>query len=134
MRDHRTRSSFWMAVLLGFILGFWLVVLIGCTTEPTSDEPYAALPQYAGWYAEVEACSGHRGDFARLRFFVLDSLDARAGHQQGDDVWIRWPYWSSRKVVEHEILHTLIGDADHSRAEWIACGLYPLTVDQALAP
>ena len=106
-----------------------LVLLIGaCAVEPNRDDPYEAPPEYAPWYRDVETCAHRSGSFARLSFFRLDSLDYRAGHREGNSIWIRPPFFTTRRVVEHEMLHTLIGDPEHARPEWVDCGLSPAQV------
>ncbi len=122
-----------MPILHRLIWVLLALLLPACSLfEPSKDSPYKALPEYAGWWSEVESCSGRYEDSSYLRYYVLDPGDRRAGHQQGHDIWIRTPYFTSRRVVEHEMLHVLIGDSHHEGPEWKTCGLYPLTNEQAL--
>jgi hypothetical protein len=98
------------------------VLALGCM-EPSKDEPFTPPPEYQVWYARVEQCSGVHGSFDRLRFFVLGAEDRRAGAARGHDIWIRAIYRETPFVVEHEILHSLIGDGDHTSWRWAACRL-----------
>ena len=107
---------------------------LGCALfEPPTDHPYDPPPTYRDWWMQTERCAGvRRGTFDRLRFFVLPEDDRHAGRRFGWSIWVRGPYLMSRRVVEHEMLHVLLDDNSHRAAAWTACGLYPLTVQEAL--
>lgn len=108
------------------------LLLTGCSMfEPSKDEPLDPRPEYPLWYMTVETCAGVRGDYNALRFFLLDKNDERAGHTYGHDIWLRYPDSYSRIIVEHEMLHSLIGDGAHRDPRWVRCGLAPAQI-QAL--
>lgn len=119
-----------MKRLAWLLFALWLP---GCALEPSKDDPYQPFPEYRAWWAEVQGCSGRFGDFNKLQFYVLEPASRYAGRRFGDKIWIREAYVFSRRVVEHEMLHVLLdGDHDHRGWQWQACGLYPMTVGQAL--
>jgi hypothetical protein len=103
---------------------FLALVILGCALEPPHDEPLVPLAQYPGWYAEVEACSGKVGDYSQLRFWGLES-DKLAGQTWGRDIFLVGVWAGNRRVVEHEMLHSLIGDGGHLSVLWWICGLHP---------
>jgi hypothetical protein len=104
-----------------------LLFLAGCSLEPSHDQPLTALPQYPGWYQEVESCSGHLGNYAELRFWALED-GKYAGRTFGSDIFLSGSWAGNRKVVEHEMLHSLIGDGGHQSVIWWACGLHPTQI------
>jgi hypothetical protein len=95
--------------------------------EPSKDRPYGTLAEYGGWWGEVEGCSGVTGDFGRLRFYILEGEASVGvlGRQRGTDIWVREDRVGDRFVVEHEMLHVLVGDREHRGAVWADCGLAP---------
>ncbi len=109
-----------------------LLALVGCAVEPPADQPLTPLPAYPAWYQEVETCAGERGDYGGLRFFLLDADDPHGGITFGQDIWLRYADSQSRLVVEHEMLHSLIGDGDHGDPRWVGCGLHPDQLRAAL--
>lgn len=102
-----------------------LLALAGCATEPPTDIPLTPLPAYPAWYLEVETCAGVRGNYDELRFFQLDAHDPHAGITYGSTIFLRKKDSESRIIVEHEMLHSLIGDGGHHDPRWFGCGLAP---------
>ncbi len=109
-----------------------LLLLLTACQAPSTDEPLVPLPVYRAWYAEVEACAGVSGDFDQLRFYVLEPEDERAGVTYNQAIWLKSNAVGSRLIVEHEMLHSLIGDGDHSSTAWKTCGLDPETLVRLL--
>ena len=94
------------------------VALVGCANplepQPAPDtvrfvdrEPTSALPaEYAGWYAEVEACVQRSGAFQRVAWFEADSIfrpdgTEHIGHvSRPDTITMIRPYVSERWAVK----------------------------------
>lgn len=79
--------------------------------------------EYATWYAEVEACSGLKGDFARVRWYWYDDASGTVPTGGNGSAGKTWPsehkialgssYWHFAKVVRHEALHDILGRDGH---------------------
>ena len=108
------------------------LLLAGCVA-PNTDEPFQGRPEYPAWYLEIERCAGVRGSYDALRFFYLPDGDPRAGVTKGTTIWLRYPDSFSRLIVEHEMLHSLIGDASHQDPRWVRCGVAPAQLRAILA-
>ena len=121
-----------MRYLHAFLVLLLAGSLAGCTFEPPTDVPLQPLPSYPAWYAEVRACAGGPDDYDRLRFYVLDPEDEHGGITVGHTIWLRPKDSESRLVVEHEMLHSMIGDRDHEDPRWVTCGLDVATIIGAL--
>lgn len=98
----------------------WLVVLatmIGCgeLTAPDGAVPIRPLPTiYRQWWAELEACSGFRGDLDAINFFVTPHMEPadRVGYthrRPGSAPMIVFRAgWEDREwIVKHEMMHVL---------------------------
>lgn len=107
-----------------------LLLLAGCATAPVSDAPYQAPTEYYPWWTEVVACAHVGGRFTELQWFTLDDAEPYVGYTVTPRIWIKEWAQNTRLVVEHEMLHALIGDGGHTDASWARCGLYPLSRDQ----
>ena len=95
------------------------VILAGCSTPtdpnalPDGAEWLEPVPvEYAGWWAEVEACSGLRGDFATVRFVVWPGMvvipgTRRMGASYSDRRVIELAGRALGPTVRHEMLHML---------------------------
>lgn len=101
-----------------------LALLAGCQ-EPSKDEPFEPRPEYPAWNTEIAACAGVRPNYSELRFFYLPDDDPHAGLTYGTTIFLRYPDSFSRLIVEHEMLHSLIDDGDHTDPRWVACGVSP---------
>ena len=109
-----------------------LAACAGCQ-EPTQDEPFAPRPEYPLWNTEIAACASVRPNYELLRFFYLPDDDPHAGITYGTTIYLRRPDSESRLIVEHEMLHSLIGDGDHSDPRWVRCGVSPAQLRAILA-
>lgn len=71
-------------------------------------------PEYATWYAEIEACSGLRGSFSAIRFGVADAViigsdsTYKGGWLPPHTIVIRAGYETNKLVVTHEFMHDLL--------------------------
>lgn len=124
-----------LAFLL-YLVGLWL---FGCAFEPPGAEPFAPPAEYRALWDSAQACSGRRGDFAHLRFFVVPgySFDCPggrcAGHTEGRTIWLAEDWHEHAMVVKHELIHALgVGDhpyrpfTDPCHATWASYRPHPL--------
>ena len=87
------------------------MLLVACTS-PT------APPNYEEWFEELEACSGLRGYFDRIRFLFMDEVVVN-GKQYGgywwnnDTIWLRNDLAQNELMVKHELMHSLVRTLDH---------------------
>jgi hypothetical protein len=114
-----------------------LLVAAGILTEcsqlvdprlPPDSTPFSAPGIYARWWAMTEACSGTSGSLAAVSWFETTSIltDPRTGALING-------YWSAASnrivlsrdarlnggIVRHEMLHALIREPSHSRAQFL---------------
>lgn len=114
----------WVYIVAGLLAA---VLLSGCSA-PNDDEPLTPLPEYRQWWSTVEACSGHRGSYDDVRWYVLQPGDMRLeeglrlGHYEGGRVWLAPSIADNALLVEHEMLHAL-GEHGHSGHAWRKCGI-----------
>lgn len=89
---------------------------------PTGAVMLEPRPEYQRWWAEVEACSGHRGDFRRVIWlWTPDSPYFRYENDWYDGYWFEFKheivlgaaYVGDSSVVTHEMLHDLLNRGDH---------------------
>ncbi len=91
---------------------------------PRGAVPLAPPPVFQEWHRRTEECSGLRGDFTALTWYVVPGVSAfrtRRGPEVG--AWTRRPgqetivlagnFAGHEMVVRHEMLHALIGKAGH---------------------
>jgi hypothetical protein len=95
---------------------------------PPGAVPFSPAAVYARWWAMTEACSGATGSLAAVSWFETAGL-----LRDPDTGKIIDGYWSSATnrivlsadakldggVVRHEMLHALIRQAGHSRAQFL---------------
>lgn len=113
-----------------------IVALLACLAcrEPLSvqgAEPFDPPASFAGWWHEMEVCSGRSGDWRRVMWFLVDTLALGSHDKLG--VWAHphsiyllrhvavhtdglppWQPWA-QTVVKHEMLHDMAGP-DHGPA------------------
>jgi len=120
------------------------VAVVACEV-PTAPRGTALTPpsDFSDWWKQVEACSGITGDQTRISWYVVpceageagfkcdvtpDSLCAgewRAPHDiqlGGPNRFFPVGYVDDEWTVKHEMLHDLLGRADHPK-EFEDCGL-----------
>ncbi len=107
-----------------------LVSLVSCEVlGPSAPLPHNAValvapPEYEGWWAQTEACSGRRGNLKDIRWFVVPGVAtfmtreglkvgrwSRGG--DGTEIVLAGDYVSDELVVRHEMLHALLDREDH---------------------
>ena len=104
------------------------------TAPPANAQRMEALPDYATWWTEVEACSRLSGDFASIEwyevpadpddggFFCKDAAgESCAGEwSEPHSIYLAGPsavypsgYVADEWTVKHEMLHDLVGRPGH---------------------
>jgi hypothetical protein len=103
------------------------LILAACGFEPSGERPMDPPSQYRAWWAETEACSGVRGDFDRIDWYVIDGdgfecpSGTCAGRWQRDGrIFIAGEYAGHEMVVRHEMLHALLNRTGHPEREFKA--------------
>lgn len=84
-------------------------------------EPFDPPPIYREWYAELEKCSGLRGDYDALRFYTAESIVAGGKPKGGywrppDTITLQNNAVASVFawfIVKHEMMHDLLQDGSH---------------------
>ncbi|MGH7560033.1 MAG: hypothetical protein ACRENB_03335 [Gemmatimonadales bacterium] len=91
----------------------------GCGFEPLGAEGWAAPPAYRVWWERTEACSGLRGAFEQMEWFVVPGdrfacpSGTCAGRWEPGRIFLASAWAHDEMVVRHEILHALIGRGGH---------------------
>lgn len=124
MRLRRSLPLTWPVVLLAT-----LGACGGLSTEPGSGAVLIQRPEYAAWWAEVEACSGLRADFTTIRFYEYPgdipgkpSAAGAARYRSRQIVFARGS-GRSKNTMQHEALHMLtllhgVGRSDINQEVW----------------
>jgi hypothetical protein len=113
---------------------------------PTKPGGAAALRPpaiFSEWWQEVEQCSGTTGDIERVSWYVVPCLDGESGFRcdvtpdglcagewraphiialAGPNRFFPVGYIDDAWTVKHEMLHDLLGRADHPQ-EFTSCHL-----------
>jgi hypothetical protein len=102
----------------GLMIG--LVSLAGCAWEPVGAAPAEVPEIYRSWFAATEACSGLRGDFDRIQWFVVpgDDFACPTGRcigrwEPNHHIYLAESFRLSEFAVRHEILHDLLDRSGH---------------------
>lgn len=97
-----------------------LIALAVAACQNPAAPPFPAFrwmsppPEYATWYAEIEACSGLRGNFAAIQFGVADAViigsdsTYKGGWLPPHTIVIRSGFELTKLVVTHEFMHDLL--------------------------
>jgi hypothetical protein len=85
-------------------------------------------PVYETLWERVQACSGHTGDFRRLRWywvrFFPDGAAAKAQWNGRHEITLALAALDNHAVVAHELLHELLeGDPVHADPAWDVCSI-----------
>lgn len=119
-------------VLAVTFVGALGLISCGLSTAPLPPNAQAFAPPavYARWWAMTEACSGHSGDFAAVRWYRAPGFVVTVNGKDASG------YWSLNRnrivltdeiaddgaAVRHEMLHALLRVGDHPRAQFLgAC-------------
>ena len=103
------------------------LLLLACASPPpfapAGAVAFTPPPVYRTWWAEVEACSGLRGDFTAVRWQRVPEDQALrtedgtpvAGlwQQRGNSVTLQAPFDGYPRVPKHEMLHALLRRPGH---------------------
>ena len=115
------------------------VAAAGCEvpTAPRGDMLRMPPAAFSQWWQEVEQCSGVSGDLARVDWYVVPCADGEAGFTcdvtpdglcagewraphviqlAGPNRFFPAGYVQDEWTVKHEMLHDLLGTADHPQA------------------
>ncbi len=97
-----------------------ILSMVGCRFEPTGAAAWEPPAVYQTWFADTEACSGVRGDFERIDWYVVPGHSFPcpggecAGHWTSNHaIYIAEDWAANEMVVRHEILHDLLGRSGH---------------------
>jgi len=102
---------------------------LGFEAEVTNKTPLDPPAVYATWWARTEACSGLRGDMARVSWYTATGITGDGKVASGrwsapHDIIIVLGYEADETIVRHEMLHDLLdGDPGHLDAAWTRCDL-----------
>lgn len=118
-----------LRVLAAAFVGTLGLVSCGLATAPLppNAEEFAPPAVYARWWAMTEACSGHSGNLAAVRWyhvpgFVLEvnGRDA-AGYwsSDGNRIVLMDNLMDDGAGVRHEMLHALLRVGGHPRAQFL---------------
>jgi hypothetical protein len=114
------------------------VAAVGCEV-PTAPRGAVLTPPtvFAQWWLEVEQCSGVTGDQSRISWYVVPCETGEAGFKcdvtpeglcagewrapheiqlAGPNRFFQVGYVDDEWTVKHEMLHDLLGRADHPKA------------------
>jgi len=106
----------------------------GAPTAPAGAAALTAPTVFSQWWSEVEQCSGLRGDVDRVSWYVVPCVDGESGFKcdvtqeglcagewrsphtislGGPNRFFLDGYMDDEWTVKHEMLHDLLGRADH---------------------
>ncbi len=92
----------------------------GAGARPAAGAVEVAAPVvYAQWYTELEQCTGRRGTFDELRWFVVPRWTLVPGRHvfglalPNHRIVLAAGMESQEWLVKHEMLHDLLGDSSH---------------------
>ena len=94
------------------------------STLPAGAVPVATPAIYREWHQKTEACSGLKGDFSTVQFYVVPAVETfptEAGPKVGlwtsehgvNRIVIAGEYQNHEMVVSHELLHALLAREGH---------------------
>jgi len=84
---------------------------------PPDAQLVPPLPDYAQWYAEVEACTGVTGDFASVRWFAVPHEQwwdpiweqyTTGTWREPHDIYIADGRRETQSLVRHEMVHDVL--------------------------
>ena len=90
------------------------LLLAGCAFAPEDAQPFTPPAVYRAVWDSAQACTGRRGDFGQLRFFLVPGPyfdgpkgEPDAGYTVGHDIYLAEAYLMHPMVVKHEMIHAL---------------------------
>ena len=105
------------------------------TSLPANAQLLTAPAEFAAWHARTEACSGLRGNFGAIEWYVVPGVDAfetSEGPKVGlwskvgdrERIVVAGNLQRNEMVIRHEILHSLLGRQGHPSEYFVTrCGL-----------
>jgi hypothetical protein len=106
---------------------WWAALWILLACRDYGPELVDVPGEWRTWFAEVEACSGLRGDFDRITWAIHEEPERRddglvtlAHIDLPDHIWIARAYQNER-VVKHELLHFLLQRGGHPTPPFGTC-------------
>jgi hypothetical protein len=115
-----------------------LLLLLGACdwfgpSMPDGAVPFDPPAVYREWWAKTESCSGQRGSFDRVEWWVIEahgfecSSGMCAGHWDGNHgIVIARDWVEDPSIVRHEMLHDLLDDGGHPSPPFGKhCGVRP---------
>ena len=96
--------------------------LIGACSSftPANDRAFTPPAEYRAWFEKTQACSGLKGDYDRIQWYVIPGteFDCPGGKCVGrwntdHTIYISESWTENEMVVRHEMLHDLIGRPGH---------------------
>lgn len=113
----------------------WVTLILGaaaCEVNPFAPvgnvERFTPPPEYRTWYAEMEACTGRRGNYDAVVWWLVDSLTTPVGWHNIAATWtaphtvrIRRGYKGNDWVVRHEMLHDILQTVDQPSPPFGVC-------------
>ncbi len=120
--------------------------LLACACEvtglPGGAHRFAAPAQYRAWWALTEACSGLRGDFSAVTWYVVPNADSfslegetvnGAWSSDGNRIVLGASVTTDGSLVRHEMLHALLQSGKHPRKQFLAdCGDIVVCIEQCV--
>lgn len=103
-----------------------LILIFAACENPlmTKVQPFTPPPIYRALYAQMEQCSGHKGDFARIQWFTAEQITQPNGKEA-------YGYWETdhkiflradivagpgfERLVKHEELHDIRNSKSHPK-------------------
>lgn len=96
-------------VRIGIILAG--ILCSGCAFEPDGAVPFTPPPSYQALWDSAQACTGRRGDFGELRWYVAPAIERGGelygGHTNGTTIYLAAGWTDHPMVVKHEMIHAL---------------------------
>jgi hypothetical protein len=100
------------------------ILLLACGFDPPQEEVFTPPARYRLWWADLEQCAHVKGDFDRITWVKADlSGEGILGHRIGYTIWLDYTMLELPWAIEHEALHTMIGDHHHRQEVWKRCQL-----------
>lgn len=109
----------WLFFLALAVAAFFMGACASAPFAPVAPHvQYAPLPEYAGWYTELEDCLGLKGDFKVLRFYSVEDQEGATefytdfpgitGLYTNDQIYILQGLERDKPTVVHEMMHHIL--------------------------
>jgi len=128
---------------VGLLAWAW-VCACDSTGLPSGAQRFSPPSQYRAWWSLTEACSGLRGNFNNVAWYI--DRRAETFSLEGAGVNGAWYGGNPNRIVlgdseefdgtlvRHEMLHALLGSAGHPRQQFLAnCGDIVVCVERCVA-